>query len=62
MVVCVSSFLLGDFMIQGVLRKVNGAAASFTICLQADEFRPFFVHNPFKNIIKVHIDKKGVPC
>lgn len=38
MVVCVSSFLLGDFMIQGGGEKVNGAEPSFTICLQAGGF------------------------
>ena len=48
MVVCVSSFLLGDFMIQGGGVKVNGAEPSFTICLQAGGFWPFFVHNSFK--------------
>lgn len=48
MVVCVSSFLLGDFMIQGGVRKVNGVEPSFTICLQADDFSGVFVHNPFK--------------
>ena len=62
MVVCVSSFLLGDFMIQSAGRKVNGVGPSFTICLQPDGFPSVFVHNPFKNIIKVHIDKEPLPC
>ena len=48
MVVCVSSFLLGDFMIQAGERKVNGVWPNFIICLQPDGFHPVFVHNPFK--------------
>lgn len=62
MVVCVSSFLLGDFMIQGGGEKVNGAEPSFTICLQAGGFWPFSFIIRSKNIIKVHIDKTEVPC
>ena len=42
MLVCVSSFLLGDFMIQGGGEKVNGAEPSFTICLQAKEYGYFY--------------------
>lgn len=62
MVVCVSSFLLGDFMIQAAERKSTGQNQASQFVYKRADFSHFSFIIRSKNIIKVHIDKTEVPC
>lgn len=41
MMVCLTSFLLVEFIIQGWREKVNGMEGTFTVCLQPLQFQGF---------------------